>query len=41
MYAKQALEEIAQWWQQTNATDHQLDWRWVERFREQFLYAGR
>ena len=33
MFAKQALEEIAQWQQQTGAAHHQLDWRWVERFR--------
>lgn len=33
MFAKQALEEIAQWRRQTGAEYHQLDWHWVERFR--------
>jgi len=38
MYAKQALEEIAQWRQQTGTARHQLDWRWVERFRTLTAY---
>lgn len=38
MYARQALEEIAQWRRQTGAEYHQLDWRWVERFRTLTTY---
>lgn len=33
MFAKDALDEIAQWHWQTGAVQHELDWRWVERFR--------
>jgi Domain of unknown function (DUF1704) len=33
MFAKQGLEEIEQW-RQTNSSRYQLDWRWVERYRE-------
>lgn len=38
MFAKDALEEIAQWRQQTGAAQRQLDWRWVERFRTLTAY---
>jgi len=38
MFVKNALEEIAQWRQQTGAAQHQLDWRWVERFRTLTAY---
>jgi hypothetical protein len=38
MYAKDALEEIAQWRQQTSGVHYQLDWRWVERFRTLTAY---
>ncbi len=34
MFAKEALEEIRQWRQRTGGSQHQLDWRWVERFRD-------
>ena len=34
MLAKEALEEIAQARRQTQTPRPQLDWRWVERFRE-------
>jgi tetratricopeptide (TPR) repeat protein len=34
MLAKEALEEIRQWRQKVNTIQHQLDWRWVERYRE-------
>lgn len=33
MFAKDALNEIEQW-KKTNASYYQLDWRWVERYRE-------
>ncbi|MBV9708760.1 MAG: DUF1704 domain-containing protein, partial [Chloroflexi bacterium] len=33
MFAKEALDEIEQWRQQATSPEHQLDWRWVERFR--------
>ena len=33
MFAKDALDEIEQW-RKTNASHYQLDWRWVERYRE-------
>jgi Domain of unknown function (DUF1704) len=33
MFAKDALNEIEQW-RQTNASHYQLDWQWVERYRE-------
>ncbi len=33
MFAKEALDEIEQWRQQTNTPQYQLDWRWVERYR--------
>jgi hypothetical protein len=38
MFAKNALEEIAQWRQQIGGAQHQLDWRWVERFRTLTAY---
>jgi hypothetical protein len=38
MFAKDALEEIAQWHQQTSGVHHQLDWQWVERFRTLTAY---
>lgn len=34
MFAHEALEEIKQWRQTARESEHQLDWRWVERFRE-------
>ncbi len=34
MFAKDALEEIDQWRRQATSTRYQLDWRWVERYRE-------
>ncbi len=33
MFAKEALEEIEQWRQRATSPEHQLDWRWGERFR--------
>lgn len=38
MIAREALEEIKQWQQKTVAPQHQLDWRWVERFRTLTTY---
>jgi tetratricopeptide (TPR) repeat protein len=34
MFAEEALGEIEQWRRTANSSHHQLDWRWVERFRE-------
>jgi tetratricopeptide (TPR) repeat protein len=34
MFAEEALEEIKQWRQRANTPHHQLDWRWVERYRQ-------
>lgn len=34
MFAKDALEEIEQWQRRTTSPEYQLDWRWVERYRE-------
>jgi len=33
VFAKQALDEIEQWRKTTGSAQHQLDWRWVERYR--------
>jgi hypothetical protein len=33
VFAKQALDEIEQWREKSGAARHQLDWRWVERYR--------
>jgi tetratricopeptide (TPR) repeat protein len=33
MFAKNALEEIEQWKRSVITPQHQLDWRWVERYR--------
>lgn len=33
MFAKDALDEIEQW-RQTKSSRYQLDWRWVDRYRE-------
>ena len=34
MFAKEALDEIDQWRRNASSSRHQLDWRWVERYRE-------
>jgi Domain of unknown function (DUF1704)/AAA domain/Tetratricopeptide repeat len=34
MFAEDALSEIEQWRRQSTTTQYQLDWRWIERFRE-------
>lgn len=34
VFAKRALEEIEQWREQVGSAQHQLDWRWVERYRD-------
>jgi len=34
MFAKEALGEIEQWRLKAASPDYQLDWRWVERYRE-------
>ena len=39
MFAEDALEEIEQW-RRTTAPRYQLDWRWVERYRELASYDG-
>ena len=33
MFVKEALEEIERWRQQATSSRHQLDWRWIERYR--------
>lgn len=33
VFAKRALEEIEQWREKAGSAQHQLDWRWVERYR--------
>lgn len=33
MFAKEALDEIEQWRRSAVSPQHQLDWRWVERYR--------
>ena len=38
MFAKEALDEIEQWKRSALSPQHQLDWRWVERFRELVTY---
>jgi tetratricopeptide (TPR) repeat protein len=38
MFAKEALDEIEQWKRSTPSPQYQLDWRWVERFRELVTY---
>ena len=38
MFAKEALEEIEQWRRQATSSEYQLDWRWVERYRELASY---
>lgn len=40
MFAKQALDEIEQWRKQATSPEHQLDWRWLARFRELVAYDG-
>jgi len=40
MFAKQALDEIEQWRKQATSPEHQLDWRWIGRFRELVAYDG-
>lgn len=38
MFAEDALEEIEQWRQKTTASHYQLDWRWIERYRQLITY---
>jgi hypothetical protein len=38
MFAKQALDEIEEWRHQATSPEHQLDWRWLGRFRELVAY---
>jgi hypothetical protein len=38
MFTKEALEEIKQWRHQATVPQHQLDWRWVERYRQISAY---
>jgi hypothetical protein len=40
MFAQEALEEIKQWRQRAVAPQHQLDWRWVERFRKLIVLSS-
>jgi len=40
MFAKGALGEIEQWRQQAQSTQYQLDWRWIEQYRELASYDG-
>ncbi len=41
MFTKDVLEEIAQWRSQSTQPHHQLDWRWIERFRKLSSYDSR
>src|SRR5258708_6431753 len=34
MFAKDALEDIKQWRLKATSSHHQLDWRWVDRYRQ-------
>jgi tetratricopeptide (TPR) repeat protein len=34
MLAKKALEEVEQWRQHATLPEHQLDWRWIQRYRD-------
>lgn len=38
MFANDALQEIEQWRQKATAPQHQLDWRWIGRYRELGAY---
>lgn len=38
MFAKESLDEIEQWHRQAVSPQHQIDWRWVERYRELVSY---
>jgi tetratricopeptide (TPR) repeat protein len=38
MFAKEALDEIEQWRRSSTSPQHQLDWRWVERYRSLVAY---
>ena len=38
MFAKEALDEIDQWRRNAASSRHQLDWRWVGRYRELDTY---
>jgi tetratricopeptide (TPR) repeat protein len=40
MFADNSLEEIEQWRQHAPSAQHQVDWRWVERYRELNAYDG-
>jgi hypothetical protein len=40
MFAKQAQDEIEQWRKQATSPEHQLDWRWLGRFRDLVAYDG-
>ncbi|MBV9707332.1 MAG: DUF1704 domain-containing protein, partial [Chloroflexi bacterium] len=40
MFAREAREQIKQWRQRGTSPQHQLDWRWVERYRELASYDG-
>jgi tetratricopeptide (TPR) repeat protein len=38
MFAQDGLNEIQQWRQQSTSPHYQLDWRWIERYRELCTY---
>jgi len=38
MFAEESLHEIEQWHRQTVSPQYQLDWRWIERYRELVSY---
>ena len=38
MHAEEALAEMAQWRQSAASSQHQVDWRWVERYRQLDAY---
>jgi tetratricopeptide (TPR) repeat protein len=38
MFAEKALKEIEQWRRSATSPEHQVDWRWVERYRQLDAY---
>ncbi len=41
MFAQDGLNEIEQWKQQSASPQYQLDWRWIERYRQLCTYDSR
>jgi len=40
MFAKNVLDEIERWHHSVTSPQHQVDWRWVERYRELEAFDG-